>query len=317
MWYLVESLLSRFPRRLGKPPAAIRTMPTRPIIALGVILFLFLSSCESTQSQIRALTRPSYSGPVAAVDQPITIKVAPLNRKAESTGETITQVISGSKVQQSYMQGSGTVESYQFGDNVQINYILDRVGDGRTFQPFLPFIIQFEMDRNGKLQNLNFGGKILDQAKPDQRDALQALGKSFARGLAPTISSQPLAQGDVWQSYRIFDKVKEMFAEMKVEPTNSPFKLLLAETTSSGSGIIARLAGKTTFDGRPAYLILWDGNEVVSDAKKSVTMTFSGYSLIDAATGLYSASHTLLKVSGQSSNGILTFEELTNNRLKF
>ena len=290
-------------------------MPTRLIVTLGVVLFL--SSCESTQSQMRDLTRPSYNGPVALVDQPTTIKIAPLNRKAALKLEVITKKTSGSKVKQSYEQISGTVESHQLGDNIQINYIYNRVGGESAFQPILPLVLQIEVDKTGKPQDLRLGSAMLDQVKPDERDVLQdyllEMYKSTARVFPFIISSQPIAQGDVVQSARYSDPLKDAIAEMKVGSAQSR----LAKITTSGSGFIGRLAGKTAFDGRPAYLILWDGNENIIEAEKSSTMIVSGYSLVDAATGLQSAFHILAKFSDQSSSGVDTREVLSSFRLKF
>jgi hypothetical protein len=117
--------------------------------------------------------------------------------------------------------------------------------------------------------------------------------------------NRPLHHGDVLQAFRIED----IFKVLVDNPRGMP--------VSTGPGLALRLAGKTFEDGREGLFVTLDGSEVFSESDGSLTVTMSGYGIIDTRTGVYQSSAMLTEAVIANKGQTIRFQERQIGKIHF
>lgn len=276
------------------------------LVALIVLAAVSLgaTACKTTNPD-QMSAAPAYTGAIAHVMDPITIGSSPLNRRAYISGEQAnTSVING---QQSFnrLYMSGSLESYQFGDRIQVTYTIDKMGDRYPPVAILPLVIQFEQGPQ-KSNRMSIGGAMLGETTPEQRMKLEQFGAIISRSIAASSNDRPVRQGDVLVSFSTGDFL---------EGLSEVFKSGEAKVT--GAGFQGRISGQTLYLGRKAVVVYFAGNESIESNQARFTMTLSGYALVDVMTGLYLTQHIVFQAAGHGPLGPTTIREEKKSAISF
>ena len=249
----------------------------------ALLLTIVLAGCQTARSPITEMSRPFYAGAVVPIGQPVQLAAAPLNRKVGFSHDT-TERTAGINPSSSRVQIEGTVESYQMGPDIQVRYALERMGTGGRLQAIPSLIVQATFDKEARIKTVEFGGPLLDHLDKNELAQVQQYLAAAVKFLYASTTVKPLMQGDIVQSIRISDLLRDTGIGF---PEEAAFR---------GPGFTSRLVGHIVHGGRSAYLVSADGSETMVDGDSLMSISVTGYGIIDAATGLYSETNTLRKL---------------------
>ncbi|MEK9969852.1 MAG: hypothetical protein VW600_12000, partial [Ferrovibrio sp.] len=235
---------------------------------------------------------PRYAGSVSPLEVPVAITVGALAKKAGLSvdGETVSNV--GGEKTNERRQATGYVDSNQIGSGTQVTYTFDRMNLGTGLQDIQPLMLQFTYGRTGKFEKMEIGGPMVAQAKTEEREVINELGRVFesVMGKYSVVgeTTRLLTQGSVVQNFRMDEYFKAL------GPAN-PFK----HANTSGPGFNYRLVGRAIHKGRESYLLHIDGNESLKISDTEMSTVMGGYIIVDAATGLLSQVESLAIMTGR------------------
>lgn len=272
----------------------------------ALLLLGVLAGCQTSQISIPDMSSPIYAGAIIPIERPIQLTASPLNRNVKFSMDTIESII-GTNSSSNRIQIEGLVESYRLGPNIQVRYTMERIGTGGSLKTVPPLIVQATLDKAARIETAEFGGPLLDYIDKSELGEMRKNFASTIKFIYANTTVRPLVQGDVVQSLKILDMLRDTGINLPVG------------VISSGPGLAAKLIGRTVYDGRSAFLLAIEGSETISGYGDGfISMSITGYGIIDETTGLYSATKTLTHVTGRSYDGNdLQMQQLDNTSLRF